>query len=121
MSTWTCFRVLYLFDKKSSGSGVKSKIIWNQQLPEELHKPIIKKFENREAYSSFKDNIRGSDLADMQLISKFNKEFRFSLCVVDIYSKYAWDFPMKDRKGITITNGFQDILDESRRKPKKYG
>ena len=58
-----------LFDKKSSGSGVNSKIKQNQQLAEELHKPIIKKFKQRRVYSSFKDNIWGADLADMQLIS----------------------------------------------------
>ena len=47
----------------------------------------------------------------MQLISKFNKEFRFLLCVIDIYSKYAWVIPLKDKKGITITNAFQKFLD----------
>ena len=55
----------------------------------------------------------------MQLINKFNKEFRFSLCVIDVYSKYAWVILLKDEKGITITNAFQKILDESRRKPNK--
>ena len=52
----------------------------------------------------------------MQLISKFNKEFQFLLCVFAIYSKYAWVVPLKDKKGITITNAFQQILDESNRK-----
>ena len=55
----------------------------------------------------------------MQLISKFNKGFRFSLCVIDIFSKYAWVVPLKDKKGITITNAFQKILKESNRKPNK--
>ena len=55
----------------------------------------------------------------MQLISKFNKGFRFLLCVIDIYSKYAWVIPLKDKKGITITNAFQKILDESNRKVNK--
>ena len=49
-------------------------------------------------YSSFKDNIWGVDLADMQLLSKFNKGFRFSLCAIDIFNKYAWDVPLKDKK-----------------------
>ena len=53
------------------------------------------------------------------MISKFNKEFRFLLCVIDIYSKYAWVIPLKDKKGITITNAFQKILDESNHKPNK--
>ena len=55
----------------------------------------------------------------MQLISKSNKGFRFLLCVIDIYSKYAWVIPLKDKKGITITNAFQKILKESNRKPNK--
>ena len=46
----------------------------------------------------------------MQLVSKFNIEFRFLLCVIDIYSKYAWVIPLKYKKGITITNAFQKIL-----------
>ena len=49
----------------------------------------------------------------MQLISKFNKGIRFLLCVTDTYSKYAWVIPLKDKKGITITNAFQKILKES--------
>ena len=55
----------------------------------------------------------------MQSISKFNNKFRFLLCVTHIYSKYAWVIPLKDKKGVTITNGFQKILDESKRKPNK--
>ena len=51
------------------------------------------------------------------MISKFNKEFRFLLCAIDIYSKYAWVIPLKDKKGITITNVFLKILNESKRKP----
>ena len=52
----------------------------------------------------------------MQLISKFNKGFRYLLCVIDIYSKYAWVIPLKDKKGITISNAFHKILDESNHK-----
>ena len=55
----------------------------------------------------------------MQLISKFNKGFIFLLCAFDIYSKYAWVIPLKDKKGITITNAFQKILDESNCQPSK--
>ena len=55
----------------------------------------------------------------MQLISKFSKWFRFLLCVIDIYSKYAWVITFKDKKEITITNAFQKILDESNCKPNK--
>ena len=61
----------------------------------------------------------GADLADIQLISKFNKEFRFLLYFIDISSKYAWVFPLKDKKGTTITNAIQKILEESNHKPNK--
>ena len=55
----------------------------------------------------------------MQLISKFNKGIRFLLCVIDIHSKYARVTPLKDKKGVTITNAFQKILKEANRKPSK--
>ena len=70
-------------------------------------------------YLGFKDNIWGADLANMQLISKFNKGFRFLLCVIDLFSKYAWIVPLKNRKGITITNAFQKILDDLERSEAK--
>ena len=65
------------------------------------------------------DNIWGDDLVDMQLISKFTKGFRFLLCIIDIFSEYAWVVPLKDKKGISIVNAFQKILDKSGRKPNK--
>ena len=55
----------------------------------------------------------------MQLISNFNKEFRFLLCVIDIFGKYAWFVPLKDKKGISIVTAFKKILKESDRKPNK--
>ena len=61
----------------------------------------------------------GADLADMKLLSKFNKGFRFLLCVIDIFSKYAWVVLLKDKKGISIVNALQKILKESDRRPNK--
>ena len=55
----------------------------------------------------------------MQLINKFNKEFRFLLCAIDIFSKYPWVVPLKDKKGVSIVDAFQKILDDSNRKPSK--
>ena len=66
--------VYKFFDKKSKIAGIKNEIKENQQLANEFHKPIIRKFKKRKAYSSFKDNIWGVDLADIQLISKYLKE-----------------------------------------------
>ena len=57
----------------------------------------------------------------MQLISKFNTGFRFLLCVIDIFSKYGLVVPLKNKKGVSIVNAFQKILDIQREKPKKYG
>ena len=72
--------VYKFFDKKSKGSDVNIPSEFNEQLAKELHKPIIKKLKKIKVYSGFKDNTWGADLADMQLISKFKKEFRFLLC-----------------------------------------
>ena len=110
--------VYTFFDSKVSGSGAKLTL-QNEQLAEELHKPIIRKFEKRKVYSTFKDNIWGADLAGMQLLSKYNKGIRFLLCVIDIFSKYAWVVPLKDKKGISIVKAFQIILKQSNRKPNK--
>ena len=96
--------------KKSSGRDIKTENVSNKKLAEELHKPITRKFKKRKVHSSFIDNIWGDDLADMQLISKFNKGIRFLLCVIDIFSKYAWIIPLKDKKDTIITNAFQKIL-----------
>ena len=108
------------FDKKTFGSGIKNENISNKELTKELHKPIIIKFNKREVHSPFIGDIWGADLADMQLISKSNKGFRFLWFVVDICSNYAWVIPLKDKKVIIITNAFQKRLKESNKKPKKY-
>ena len=110
--------VYNFFYKKTAGSGIKH-IHKNQELAEELHKSIIRKFKKRKVYSVYKDNIWGADLVDMQLISKFNKGFRFSLWFIDIFSKYAWVVPLKDKKGVCIVNAFQKILKQSTGKPNK--
>ena len=121
--------VYKFFAKKSKGAGLKENqgsflqnsgnLLANSQLDNELHKPIIRKFKKRKVYSAFKENIWVVDLADMQLISKHNKGIRYLLCVIDLFSKYAWVVPLKDKKGVSIVNAFQKILDSSKRKPNK--
>ena len=103
------------FDKKSSvvytsGGAINSRIMPNQQLADELQKSIIRKFEKHKGYLSFKDNIWEADLADMQLIIKFNKGFSFLMCVIDTYNKHKSVVPVKDKKAITITNALQKVL-----------
>ena len=88
--------VYNFFDKKSRVSGVAA--LQKEQLAEELHKPIIKKFKRRKVYSALKDNIWSAELVDMQLISKYNKGIRFLLCVIDIFCKYAWVIPLKEKR-----------------------
>ena len=87
-------------------------------LADELHKPVIKKFEKRKVYSQFKDNIWGVDLADMHSLSRKNKGIKYLLCAIDFYSKYAFVIPLKDKKGISIVNAFNKIIKQHNRKPK---
>ena len=108
-----------IFDKKSAGVGIKNEIKQNDKLVEDMQELIIIKFEKRNVYSLFKDNIWGDDLANMQLIRKFNKGIRFLLCVIDIFSKYAWVARLKDKKRTAVTNAFQKLLDKSRCKRNK--
>ena len=110
--------MVYKFsDKKSSGSGITNEP--NYQLVDEIHKPAIRKFKKRKFYSSFRDNIWGVNLADMQSLSKCNKGIKYSLCVINLFSKYAWVIPIKDKKGNSIVNAFKKILSDSNRKPNK--
>ena len=104
------------FDKKSSGSGVDAEP--NYQLESKLHRQIIRKFKRQKVYSSFRDNIWGVDLADMQSLSKYNKVIQYLLCAIDLFSKYVWVVPIKDKKGTSIVNAFKKIISEGR-KPNK--
>ena len=115
--------VYKFFDRKSAVSGVNThankSAFNNEKLAEKLHKPIIRKFKKRIVYSGLKDNIWGDDLADTQLISKFNKGFGFLLCFIDIFSQYAQVVPLKDKNGVSNVNAFHKVLDKSGRKPNK--
>ena len=88
--------VYKFFGKKSSGGNIINEA--NYQLADELHKLIIKIFKKRKKYLSFRDNIWGVDLADMQSLSKYNKGIKYLLCAIDLFSKYAWFIPIKDKK-----------------------
>ena len=71
-------------------------------LADELHKPIINKFNKRKVYSQFKDNIWGVDLADMQSLSRKNKVIKYLLCAIDLYRKYAFFIPLKEKKELVL-------------------
>ena len=83
-------------------SVIKNQIISNKELGEELHKPIIKKFNKRKVNSPFIDNIRGADLADMQLLSKSNKELSFLLCLMIPLANLHQVIPLKDKKQLQL-------------------
>ena len=100
--------VYKFFDKKSSGNGIINEA--NYQVADELHQPIIRKFKKRKVYSSFRDNIWGVDLADMESLSRCNKGIRYLLCAIDLFRKYAWVIPIKDKKGTIIVNAFKKII-----------
>ena len=112
-----------LDNKTMSGEGNakhSSKYTGNNKiLAEELHKPVIKKFNKRKVYSQFRDNISGVGLADTQSLSKKNKGMKYLLCAIDLFSKYAFVVPLKDKKGISIDNAFNKIIKQSNRKPNK--
>ena len=100
------------FKKLKNTTKPSSSILAN-----ELHKPIIKKFNKRKLYSQFKDNIWGVELAGMQSLSRKNKGINYLLCAIDLYSKYASVVPLKDEKGISIVNAFDKTIKQSNRKP----
>ena len=122
--------VYKFFDKKSTagptaepsslermGSGMVKPS--SSILADEVHKSIIKKLEKTKVYSQFKNNIWGVDLADMQSLSRKNKGIKYLLCAIDLYGKYAFVIPLKDKKGISIVNAFDKIIKQSNRKPNK--
>ena len=91
--------VYKFFNERTKGSGInlKANSLNNEILAEKLHKSIIKNFKRRKVYSSFKDNIWG----------------------VDLFSRYAWVIPLKNKKGESIVERFKKILNNSNRKPNK--
>ena len=96
--------VYNFFDKKSTAEpsslermGSRMAKSSSSILADELHKPVIKTFNKRKVYSQLKDNIWGVDLADMQSLSRKNKGIKYLLCAIDLYSKYAFVVPLKDK------------------------
>ena len=111
--------------KKYDGSGVatlakKSAVssVPSYQLANEFHRQIIRRFKGRKVYPSFKDNIWGVDIADMQSLSQRNRVIKYLLCSMDLFSKYAWVPFLKEKRGFTIVYTFGKILDRSKQSPK---
>ena len=113
--------VCTFFVKNPIGSGAaaflanKSATEPNYQLASEIQREIIRKFKRRKVYSSFRDNIWGADLADMQSLSTYNKGIKYLLCAINLFSKYAWVGPLKDKRAISIFNAFQKVISKGRK------
>ena len=107
--------MVYKFFDKKTGLGVSV----NEQLVEELHKPVIEKFKRRKFYARFKYNIWATDLAEMGSLSSKTKNVKYLLCVTDVFTKYIWVKLLKDKKGKTVLNAFIKIVNESNCKPNK--
>ena len=79
---------------------------------------LLENLKKRKVYSSFRDNIWGVDLADMESLSKYNKGNKYLLCAIDLFNKYAWVIPLKDIKGTSIVKAFQKIILQRRKSNK---
>ena len=87
--------VYKVFDKK-----IGSEESVNVQLAEDIHKSVIKKFKRRKVYARFKDNIWAADLGKIGSLSSKNEDIEYLLCVIDVFTKYAWVKPVKDNKNV---------------------
>ena len=109
--------------KKRFGWGLKKNersesVNWSSQLADELHKPSSKIFQN-EVFVNGIDKIWAADLIEMQAFSKFNRGVRYLLTVIDVFSKYGWMLPLKDKTGKCVTDVFKEIFKKSKQKPEK--
>ena len=89
-----------------------------QQLAKEVFNPRITKFRRQRIIPLYKDETWSADLIDKSSLSKYNNNYKFILTVIDIFTKYAWAIPLKNKSGLSITIGFKAILSEGR-KPEK--
>ena len=97
--------------KVKFGMGVKKK-----SLGEELHKPVRRKFKKRRVLVNGIDRIWIADLVDMQSFSKFNRGVKDLLVVIDVFSKYGWMIPLKDKTGKSVSSALKVVFKERKRK-----
>ena len=90
---------------------------WSQQLADELHKPITRNFSKRKVISYGIDKIWAADLVEIQKFSKRNKGIKYLLMVIDVFSKYGWIKPLKDKKTESVSLAFDEIFKKNERKP----
>jgi len=105
-------------DKRSKDEHSKTdRVTWSSPLATELHKPVIKNFPKRKVYVNGIDKIWTADLVDMQAFSRFNREVKYLLTVIDVFSKYGWMLPLKDKTGVSVAIALKEIFKQ--RKPEK--
>ena len=94
---------------------VKKKKNWQKQLADELHKPIKRKFTRRRVIVNHIDEIWAADLVEMQQFSKWNKGYKYLLMVIDVFSKYGWIVPLKNKQGENVKEAFKSIFKNGRK------
>ena len=92
---------------------------WMKRMTYEVYRPVKKEYPTRKSLSSGVDHIWTSDLMDMQLEAKENNGMKYGLVVLDMFSRYAWIVPIKDKTGDSVLVAFKSIIETSRRKPAK--
>ena len=109
--------VYNFFDKKTRSGAIatsKAGLSVNEKVPEELHEPVTKKFKWKNVYARLKKNIWAANLAEIELLSSKNKNVKYLLCVINVFTKYAWVKPLiKDKKGRKLLNSFIEIVNVS--------
>ena len=101
--------------KRKTGMGI---IRWSNELANELHKPVRHKFPKRRVFAKNVDDIWAADLVEMNTLSKFNKGYKYLLTVIDVFSKYGWIVPIKNKTGLNVANAIKLIFDkDGKRKP----
>ena len=86
----------------------------NEKLVQESQKQVIKKFKRRKVYARFKGNIWAADLAEMGSLFSLNHIGKNLFCAIDVFTKYNWVKPLKDKKANGFLHGFVEILNESK-------
>ena len=109
--------------KRKLGLGIEEKrdvndddnvndIEWSNELANELHKPVRKKYPKRRVYASSVDAIWAADLVEMQSFARQNKGYRYILMIIDVFSKYGWAIPLKTKTGLEVTRAFQHLWEK---------
>jgi len=105
--------------KKRFRMGLKKaernkNVAWSSPLATELHKPVIKNFPKRKVYVNGINKIWAADLVDMQTFSKFNRGVKYLLTVIDVFSKYGWMLPLKDKTGVSVAKALKKIFKQKK-------